>query len=99
MKQAIAGDSTITAAEEQVSCDLGGESAILNLSNGVYYGLDPLGARIWELIREPKTVNEVRDVILTEYDVEPDVCERDLLALLSQLSEEGLIQVRNGQAA
>lgn len=99
MKQAIAGDTTIAAAEEQVSCDLGGESAILNLSNGVYYGLDPLGARIWELIREPKTVNEVRDVILTEYDVEPDVCERDLLALLAQLSEEGLIQVRNGHAA
>ena len=99
MKQQILGESTIAAAEEQVSCDIGGESAILNLSNGVYYGLDPLGARIWELIREPKTVYEVRDVIVAEYDVEPEVCERDLLALLEQLSDEGLIQVRNGQAA
>lgn len=99
MNELIVGDSTIAAAEDQVSCDLGGESAILNLSNGVYYGLDALGARIWELIREPKTVNEVRDVILSEYEVEPDRCERDLVELLGQLNDQGLIQVRNGQAA
>ena len=99
MNELIVGDSTIAAAEDQVCCDLGGESAILNLSNGVYYGLDALGARIWELIREPKTVNEVRDVILSEYEVEPDRCERDLVELLRQLNDQGLIQVRNGQAA
>lgn len=99
MNKNIVGDSTIAAAEDQVSCDLEGESAILSLSNGVYYGLDPLGARIWELIQEPRTVNEVRDVILSEYEVERDRCERDLLELLRQLNDQGLIQVRNAQAA
>lgn len=95
----ILGDSTITVSEEQVSCDLGGESAILNLGNGVYYGLDPLGARIWELIKEPRTVSQVKDAILEEYDVAADVCERDLVALLTHLSDEGLIQVGNAQSA
>jgi len=95
----ILPDSTVRASEEQVSCDLGGESAILNLSNGVYYGLDPLGARIWELIQQPRTVNEVKDAILDEYDVEPDVAERDLVALLTHLSDEGLVQVGNAQSA
>ncbi len=99
MNEQIVGDSTIAAAEDQVSCDLEGESAILNLNNGVYYGLDTLGARIWELIQEPKTVNQVRDVIVSEYEVEPERCERDLVALLTQLNDEGLVQVRNGQAA
>lgn len=99
MSVQIAGDSTIAAAEDQVSCDLEGESAILNMTNGVYYGLDALGARIWELIQEPKTLNEVRDVIVSEYEVEPERCERDLVALLTQLNDEGLIRVGNGQAA
>jgi len=99
MNENIVGDSTIAAAEDQVSCDLEGESAILNLSNGVYYGLDPLGARIWELIQEPRTVNEVRDVILTEYEVEPERCESDLVDLLEQLNNQGLIQVSNAQPA
>ena len=94
----ILADSTVRVSEEQVSCDLGGESAILNLSNGVYYGLDPLGARIWELIQQPRTVSEVKDAILEEYDVEPDVAERDLVALLTHLSDEGLVQVGNAQS-
>jgi hypothetical protein len=95
----IGPDSTVHAAKDQVSCDLGGESAILNLSNGVYYGLDPLGARIWELIQRPRTVMQVKESILEEYEVSPDACERDLLALLTHLSNEGLIQVENAQAA
>ncbi len=43
--------------------------------------------------KEPRPVAELRDAILDEYDVESDVCERDLLSLLSQLSDEGLINV------
>jgi hypothetical protein len=96
---AIGPDSTVHVAKDQVSCDLGGESAILNLSNGVYYGLDPLGARIWELVQRPRTVRQVKESILEEYEVSPDVCERDLLTLLTHLSKEGLIEVENAQAA
>ena len=96
---AISRESTIRVSEEQVSCDLDGESAILNLSNGIYYGLDPLGARIWELLQQPRTVGQVKDAILEEYDVGPDVCERDIIALLTHLSEEGLIHVGNAQTA
>ena len=83
------------AAKDQVSSDLGGEVAILDLKAGVYYGLDAVGARIWSLIQEPRTVNEIRDILLEEYDVEPERCERDLLVLLRRLADEGLVEVRN----
>lgn len=83
------------AAKDQVSSDLGGEVAILDLKAGVYYGLDAVGARIWSLIEEPRTVNEIRDILLEEYDVEPERCERDLLALLRRLADEGLVEVRS----
>ena len=81
------------AAKDQVSSDLGGEVAILDLKAGVYYGLDAVGARIWSLIQEPRTVNEIRNILLEEYEVEPERCERDLLVLLQRLAEEGLIEV------
>ncbi len=89
------GGSTVVAAKDQVSSDLGGEIAILDLKAGVYYGLDAVGARIWSLIQEPRTVNEIRDILLEEYDVEPERCERDLVALLRRLADEELIEVED----
>jgi hypothetical protein len=89
----VSGDSTVVAAKDQVSSDLGGEVAILDLKAGVYYGLDAVGARIWSLIQEPRTVNEIRNILLEEYEVEPERCERDLLVLLQRLADERLIEV------
>ncbi len=83
------------ATRDQVSSDLMGEVAILDLKAGVYYGLDDVGARIWNLIQEPKAVSEIRDTLLQEYDVEADRCERDLLALLQRLADEGLVEVED----
>ena len=86
--------SIVAASKEQVSCDLHGEAAILNVESGVYYGLDPVGARVWGLIQEPRAVSAVRDALLREYDVAPDRCEQDLLALLADLAASGLIEIR-----
>ena len=91
----ISRRSTVVATGDQVSSDLKGEVAILNLKAGVYYGLDGVGARIWTLLQEPKTVSEIRDVLLQEYDVEAERCKRDLLALLQRLVNEGLVEVED----
>ena len=88
-------DSVIQVSADQVSCDLAGEAAILNLKTGMYYGLDPVGARIWELIKEPRTIVSVRDAIVAEYDVTEQTCERDLFDLLDKLRAEGLIRCRD----
>jgi len=89
----ISGNSIVVAVKDQVSADLAGEAAILNLKSGVYYGLNPVGARIWNLIQEPRGVNEIRDVLLSEYEVKADRCERDLIELLQKLADESLIEV------
>ncbi len=99
MDHAFSENPIVVATKEQVSCDLGGESAILNLKNGVYYSLDPVGARVWNLLQEPRSVQEVCETLLGEYDVEPQRCESDLHALLEKLLGEGLIEVRNGPVA
>jgi hypothetical protein len=91
--------ATVVAAADQVSADLDGEAAILNLRNGVYYGLNPVGARVWELVQEPGTVAALCDRLMEEFDVERGRCEEEVLALLTDLEGAGLIEVRDGQAA
>ena len=86
--------SIIVATTEQVSCPLGDESAILNRKNSVYYGVNPVGARVWSLLQQPRSVTELRDTLLDEYEVGPDRCERDLFDLLEKMRGEGLIEVR-----
>ena len=82
-------------SKDSLSSDLGDEIAILNLKGGAYYGMNTVGARIWSLIQEPKIVEEICRVLVNEYDVEPHRCERDLIQLLQDLANEGLIEVKD----
>jgi hypothetical protein len=92
--QMISVNSIVVASGDQVSSDLGEEAVILGLKTGVYYGLNPVGARIWSLVQQPRTVENIRDTVLAEYEVEPERCERDLLELLQVLLGKGLIDLR-----
>lgn len=93
MDTPLSAISVVVASKEQVSCALGDDVAILNMKNSVYYGLDPVGARIWTLLREPRSIQQVCAAIVDEYDVEPQRCERDVLELLEKMRSEGLIEV------
>ena len=86
-------ETTVVAAREQVSCDFGGEAAILNLKNGIYYGLDPVGTRIWNLIQQPRTFRELRNILISEYDVDAARLESDMLDLLSRLAGNQLVEI------
>jgi len=86
-------DSTVSAVTNQTSCELEGEAVILLLKGGIYYTLNPVGTRIWNLVQKPVLVRDVRDTILREYDVDAGRCEDELFALLQDLEKEGLIEV------
>ena len=89
----ISDVSVVKRTTNQVCCDMGGESIILNLKSGVYYSLDEVGARIWALIEQPTAVTAIRDAILSEYDVQTQVCEHDVRAFLEGMDAAGLIEV------
>ena len=79
------------ATAEQLSCEVGGEVVILNLKDDTYYGLPEVGAFVWQLLGEPRTLAELRDAVVSEFEVEPEVAESDLAGLLASLRERGLI--------
>lgn len=94
MTSRLTRDSTVVASPEQTSSRVGEEVVVLGLEEGVYYGLDAVGARVWELIREPRAVADICETIVREYDVDDDRCARDVLDLLAALAERRLIEIR-----
>ena len=93
MERLIADDATPVVADQMLSADLDGEVVMINLNKGVYYGLEGVGSRVWELVQERRTLREMREEILTEYDVEPRRLEQDLQAVLGKMVDQGLIDV------
>ena len=97
-KTSLSLDSTVVAGRDQVSTALPGEVILLQLKQGTYFGLNgEVGAKVWELLKEPRRVSQIRDSLLDEFKVEPRRCEKDLVALLKELLREGLAEIRNGK--
>jgi hypothetical protein len=76
--------------------DLAGEVVLLNLQSGVYYGLDTVGSRVWQLLMESRGLDEVCAIMLDEYDVDPDALRADVKRLVGELSDKGLVMVAAG---
>jgi hypothetical protein len=95
-KDEISPRSIVVATRDQVSSDLAGETVVLSMQSAKYYGMDEVGSRIWELVREPIRVSDLVEAIVSEYDVQPDQCESDVRAFLGRLAAGGLLEVRDG---
>lgn len=95
---AISVNATVRAADGLLACDVDDEAILLNVRTGTYYGLDAVGQRVWQLLQQPQTVASLRDVLVGEFDVDADRCERDLMSLLAGLAGEQLIDVTDARA-
>ncbi len=85
--------SIVSASADQLFCDLGGETAILNRKSGRQYRLEEVGARVWGLLQRPVRVAEIRDALVEEYEVAAEQCEAELIEVLERLAGAGLIEV------
>lgn len=88
----IGRSTRLRAREGQNSCRLGDEAVLLDLKQGRYFGLNDVAARVLELLDRPRSLAELKEMIVAEYDVEPARCEADLRALATRLVELGLIE-------
>ena len=74
--------------------ELGGESVLLNLESGTYFGLDGVGTRMWARVTTASSVQEAFEALCGEYEVPPVELRRDLGTLLAGLVEKGLLEPR-----
>lgn len=83
----------IVIAQHVVARKVGDEIALLDLDNGTYFGLNEMGSRIWELIADGKSLSEICDLLLAEFDVVRDILDADVRELARELNAKGLIRI------
>lgn len=81
--------------EEVVSKVIDGEAIIINLSNGVYYSMDQVGALIWELLEAGHSLEKIVQAIVVRYDVSSQQAQADMERLVAELCHEKLMVVSN----
>ena len=75
------------------AAEIGDEVVFLHEGDGVYYGLDGVGAFVWTLLDAPRSFNDILRLVLAEYDVGEETCRRDLEELVRILHEKDLIRL------
>lgn len=75
------------------TAELDGQVVMLNVDTSRYYGLNTVGTRIWELLAQPQTIAQLCRTLQTEFDVSPEQCEREVMALAQKMLDENLVQL------
>lgn len=86
-------DDRVVPGEQVVFRDVEGETVLLHLERGVYFGLDVIGTRIWKTLVEHGRARPALAPLVAEFDVTPERLEEDVTRLLADLHEHGLIEV------
>ena len=83
----------VTFADTVFAQEVDGEMVLLDMESENYFGLDEIGTAIWQAMQEKETLKEVFDVLLEQYEVEPEMLEKDLSDFVGKLVESGLVKV------
>ena len=89
--QPLSLDQIVRISDDTVFRELNGEAVLLQLDAGMYYGLDPVATRLWQLLDEHRNLRAVFDAALAEFEVGAETLERDLLHLVSELVTRRLV--------
>ncbi|MDD5597009.1 MAG: PqqD family protein [Victivallaceae bacterium] len=71
---------------------LDGEVIMLDPQKGVYYNLNRVGSFIWDMLEKPATLDDICREILSEFEVEEEICRKDAVEYITRMNEYGLIR-------
>lgn len=84
--------TVIKRKNDVLSSDINGNAVMMSIENGAYYGMNTTASDIWNMLREPISVEEIVSLLRTQYEIEPESCEHATLAFLTKLEEANLIE-------
>ena len=92
--------SVIARGTDFVATRVGNQTMMMSISAGKYFAVAETGQRIWELLNEPRSLGEIVDLLVSEYDVTRSTCLAQVTAFAQDLHANGLVtEIRDGQAA
>ncbi|MFZ5746784.1 MAG: PqqD family peptide modification chaperone [Pseudomonadota bacterium] len=91
--------ATIARADGLMAAEAGDELLMMNVDLGRYFNLNAVGARVWELLETPTTLDRLVEALTAEYSVSPDIARAEVTAFLKELHARGLVKVGDAAAA
>jgi hypothetical protein len=88
----MATEDRLVRSEQTLAAVVDGDTVMFSPEQGVYFGLDPVGGRVWELLESPRSLGELCAILRDEYDVDAETCLTDVATLIEQLREAGLVR-------
>lgn len=89
----LKASTIVQRSTRQIACEFSGEVVLLHLDKARYFGLQGVGAAIWNSLVEPRSIAEICDDIAGQFDVDPTVCRDHALKFLTSLQAVGLIEI------
>lgn len=83
----------VVANDDCLSTTIDGETVILDTAAGRYYGFNEVGTFVWESLQDPRTVADLCETVVAEYEVGYDRCRDDVDDLLTELTDKGLVRI------
>jgi len=83
----------IEVPDEVLISGLQGESVILNLNSERYFGLDEVGTRMLSVLNDAESIQAAYETLREEYDVEDETLRQDLISIIEQLLELGVVKI------
>jgi len=85
MNAARASGTLYVRHPDLVAADMDGETVMMSIERGEYFGIGGVGPRVWELLERPICLVDISAVICAEYEVDADTCRADIAAFVDQL--------------
>jgi Coenzyme PQQ synthesis protein D (PqqD) len=79
-------------SDQAIANAVADETVILHLGNGTYFGLDPIGARLWDALQAGEPPVSICESLLEAYDVDRDQLTNDLRTLMDELVSNDLVE-------
>jgi hypothetical protein len=89
----ITAESIVSWSEAPVATEVDREVVLMNIGRGRCYGLGETGSSVWRRLGSPIRVEDLCRELMLEYNADPEVLMTDVLTLLEQMQEEGLVKV------
>ena len=91
----ISFSDRVSVPDDVLISNLQEESVILNLNSERYFGLDNVGTRMLSVLSNSHSIEAAYESLAAEYDVDREVLRQDLISLIENLVEQGLVTIQH----
>ena len=88
----IQGDSVVVRDPDMIAAEMDGDLVMMSVERGAYFGIGGVGTRVWELLEQPRSVDQLCAAIVAEYEIDEATCRTDVTAFVQRLLDEKLVR-------